>query len=382
MRETADIVVIGAGALGCSVSYHLANLGAKNILVLDKGAICSGETSKSGGFVQTHWVSLDEVRLINRSRELFWEWEDNFGADCAYVETGYLHVTGEEREPTVRSIHEMLLSEGIESHWLDRREIKKLQPIINVSDLTAAAFEPRSGWANPVKAVQSLAAAAQSKGVEFAEGVTVRQISHRGGKIDGVETDQGFVSTRCVVLCAGPWTPLLHPLASMPLPIKAKRGQVCYINRPGGLPKNELAFYDEVTGIYTHTDGDTSLLGIDFDFTDVWDPNRYNRTIDEDYVEMALGALAHRFPILGTAQLVRGVVGLYDFTPDGHPIVDGPIGLDGYYVAAGFSGAGFKSSPMMGLGLAELILKGKAETVNIDFVSFARYRDSDHWIGW
>jgi len=137
-----------------------------------------------------------------------------------------------------------------------------------------------------------------------------------------------------------------------------------------------------VTGIYTHTDGDTSLLGIDFDFTDVWDPNRYNRTIDEDYVEMALGALAHRFPILGTAQLVRGVVGLYDFTPDGHPIVDGPIGIDGYYVAAGFSGAGFKSSPMMGLGLAELILKGKAETVNIDFVSFARYRDSDHWIGW
>lgn len=382
MKQTADIVIIGAGALGCSTAYHLGNLGAKNVLVLEKGSICSGETKKSGGFVQTHWVSLDEVRLINGSRELFWEWEDRFGADCAYQETGYLHVTDAEHEPTVRQVHNMLLDEGIESHWLDRREIKRMQPIINVRDLTAAAYEPRSGWANPVKAVKSMAAAAQSMGVEFEEEVTVQQISHRGGKIEGVETDKGFVSTRCVILCAGPWTPLLHPLPSQPLPIKAKRGQVCYIDRPGGLPKNELAFYDEVTGMYTHVDGDTNLLGIDFDFTDVWDPNRYNREIEPDYVDMALNALAHRFPLMGGAQLVRGVVGLYDFTPDGHPIVDGPIGLDGYYVCAGFSGIGFKSSPLMGLGMAEKVLNNEAKTVDIDFVSFSRFRDSDHWIGW
>jgi len=382
MRETADIVVIGAGALGCSTAYHLGNLGAKNVLVLDKGAVCSGETAKSGGFVQTHWVSLDEVRLINRSRDLFLEWEENFGSDCAYVETGYLHVTGPEREPTVRQVHNMLLDEGIESHWLDRREMKKLQPILNVTDLSAGAYEPRSGWANPVAATRSMAKAAESKGVEFAEGVSVLQIAHKGGKIVGVETDQGYVSTPCVVLCAGPWTPLLHPLPTMPLPIKAKRGQVCYTNRPGGLPKNELAFYDEITGLYTHPDGDTNLVGIDFDFTDVWDPNRYRQGIDEEYVEMALDALVHRFPAMLATELVRGVVGLYDFTPDGHPIVDGPIGLEGYYVAAGFSGAGFKSSPMTGLGMAELVLKQKAESVNLDFLSFSRFRDSEHWIGW
>jgi glycine/D-amino acid oxidase-like deaminating enzyme len=382
MRETADIVIVGAGALGCSAAYHLGSMGAKNVLVLDRGAICSGETRKSGGFVQSHWMSLDEVRLIHKSRELFLEWEETFGEGCSYVKNGYLHVTGEENEATVRRTHEMLLAEGIESHWLEPRDIKRLQPICHVRDLTGAAWEPQSGWADPVAAIRSMAKGAQSKGVEIAEGVTVLQIAHRGGKIVGVETDKGFISTGTVVLCAGPWTPLLHPLPSVPLPIRAKRGQVCYINRPGGLPKVELAFYDEITGLYTHPAGDTNLLGIDFNFDDIWDPNRYNQQIDEEYIQDALGALGYRFPVMCGAHVVKGVVGLYDFTPDGHPIIDGPIGLEGYYVCAGFSGIGFKSSPMTGLGLAELVYKGKPESVDLDFLSFSRFRDSDHWIGW
>ena len=380
MSQTADIVIIGAGTIGCSTAYQMGKMGAKNVLVLDKGAICSGETRKSGGFIQTHWVSLDEVRLINKSRDLFWEWEEEFGSDCAYVETGYLHVTGPEREPAVRKIHDMLLAEGIESQWLTPREIKRMQPILNVRDLSAGAYEPRSGWADPVAATRSMAKAAQSKGVEFKEGVAVSQIAHRDGKLLGVETTDGFISTECVVLCAGPWTPHLHPLADQPLPIKAMRGQVCYTDRPQGFPKNELAFYDEVTGLYTHVDGDTNLVGIDYDFQDVWDPNRYNQKLDQTYIDSALDALEHRFPVLCASKVVRGVVGLYDFTPDGHPIIDGPIGgLKGYYVAAGFSGCGFKSSPMTGLGLAEMVLKGKAESVNLDFLSYSRFQSSEHW---
>ena len=103
------------------------------------------------------------------------------------MKNGYLHVTGEENEPTVRQTHEMLLSEGIESHWLEPRDIKKLQPILNVRDLTGAAWEPQSGWADPVAAIQSLAKGARANGVEIEEGVTVLQIAHRGGKIVGVE---------------------------------------------------------------------------------------------------------------------------------------------------------------------------------------------------
>lgn len=373
MKNTADIVVIGAGAIGSSTAYHLSCMGAGDVVLLDRGAVCSGETAKAGGFVQTHWSSLDEVRLIHKSRELFLEWEETFGEGCGYLKNGYLHVTGEEQHDRVRATHEMLLAEGIESHWLEPREIKKMQPILNCRDLTGAAWEPQSGWANPVSTIRSLVKAAQSKGVTVLEGVQVLQIAHRAGKIEGVETNQGFLSTRCVVLCAGPWTPQLHPLAATPLPIRPLRGQIIFTDRPNGLPVNEIGFYDEITGLYTHPDGDTNLVGIDYDFNEIWNADRYDRQVDEEYVSTALDALGYRFPILCGARMVRGVVGLYDFTPDGHPIIDGSAGLEGYFVAAGFCGCGFKSSPMTGLGLAEMVYKGRPESVNLDFLSFARF---------
>ena len=379
MKTSAEIVIIGAGVIGCSIAHHLARKGCQDILVLDKGSICGGETAKSGGFVQTHWSSLHEVRLINKARELFWEWQEEFGDDCGYVETGYLHVTGPEREAAVRETHDMLVAEGIESNWLTPLEMKRLQPLLNVRDLTAGAYEPRSGWADPVATTRSLAESAKRGGAQFMEGIQVRQIAHRSGKVLGVETQNGFVSSAVVILAAGPWSPLLHPLPEVTLPIRAKRGQVCYTNRPGGLPRKEIAFYDEVTGLYSHTDGDSNLVGIDWYFEPVWSAETYDPKIDEDYVTAALGAISHRFPALGTSQVQRGVVGLYDFTPDGHPIVDGPLGLDGYYVAAGFSGAGFKAAPMTGLGMAELVLDGQTSSVDIDFLKLERFTNTDHW---
>lgn len=355
--------------MGCSLAYHLTALGQKDVLVLERGSLCCGETAKSGGFVQTHWTSNHEVKLIHWSRAFFEEWR----APCHFQSIGYLHTTGAEREPVVRQVHDMLLGLGFDSHWLTPREMKKLQPLLRVDDLTGGAYEPNSGWANPIESTRFLGEAARQRGADLVEGVRVLQIAHRGGKIVGVETSQGFVSAPVVVLAVGPWTAQLHPDPSTPLPLLAKRGQVCYVSRPGGLPRTELTFYDEVTGVYTHPDGDTNLLGLDWHFEPVWGPDYYDKEIDSDYVESAHRALTHRFPSLGLAQLVKGVVGLYDFTPDGHPIVDGPLGLEGYYVMAGFSGAGFKSAPALGLGMAEKILQGEAKTVNLDFLKLSRF---------
>ena len=103
------------------------------------------------------------------------------------------------------------------------------------------------------------------------------------------------------------------------------------------------------------------------------DPGDYKREIDDEYVRATRSKLAHRFPRMFKSQLARGVVGLYDFSPDGQPIVDGPLGLDGYYVAVGFSGIGFKSSPATGIALAELVLDGRASTVNVDHLRLARF---------
>ena len=355
--------------MGCSLAYHLTALGVQDVVLLDRQGICSGETAKSGGFVQTHWTSPHEVRLIHWSRGFFQEWAE----PCQYQPIGYLHTTGAEREAAVREVHQMLLGEGFESNWLTPREIKKLQPLLRVDDLTGGAYEPSSGWAHPIATTRFFAQAAQQRGAVLEENTRVLQIAQRGGKIQGVETDRGFISAATVVLAAGPWSLQLHPNPALPLPLLNKRGQVCYMDRPAGLPRKELAFYDEVTGLYTHPDGDSNLVGLDWHFEPVFGPDYYDGEIDPEYLQAARAALSHRFPSMAQARPVNGVVGLYDFTPDGNPIVDGPVGIEGYYVMAGFSGAGFKSSPALGLGLAEKIVHGQPRTVNLDFLQLSRF---------
>ncbi len=371
MNETADIVVIGGGVIGASTAFHLASKGAKGVVLVDKGAIGSGETHKSGGFIQTHWDHPGEIKLIAKARETFQHWGDVVGGDCGWEQKGYLHVTGTEREATVRRTHQMLLDFGLPSHWLEPAELAERWPLLNVDGLVGGAYEPTSGWANALATTRCLAEAARARGVDVREHTRVERILHDEGSITGVATERGTIGAPIVILAAGPWTPALH--VGAPLPIQLERGQVCYFDRPDGLPDREIGFYDEITGMYTHPDGDTNLVGIDSPFAVLTSPDDYKRDLDPEYLEAASRALAHRFPKLAGAKLVRGVVGIYDFTPTGQPIIDGPIGLAGYYVATGFSGTGFKSAPATGLGLAELVLDGKPSSVDLSHLTLSRF---------
>jgi sarcosine oxidase subunit beta len=373
MVRSADIVIVGGGVIGASAAHHLAEKGARDVVLLERGAICSGETAKSGGFIQTHWDRRSEVRMIAKAREVFQQFGERVGGACGWVQNGYLHVTGPKREAAVRATHRMLVAEGLESHWLEPAELKALQPLLNVDDLVGGAYEPSSGWASPTMTTRSFVDSARRRGVEVRDGVTVLEIGHAGGRVTGVETSDGPIACRAVIVAAGPWTPALHVDRAAPLPIQLERGQVCYLDRPDGLPEREIGFYDEVTGLYTHPDGDTNLVGIDWPFEQVGQPDDYARELDPEYLRGARWRLAHRFPRLRPSKLVRSVVGLYDFTPDGQPIVDGPLGLDGYYVAAGFSGIGFKSAPSTGLAIAELVLDGRATSVDIEHLRLSRF---------
>jgi sarcosine oxidase subunit beta len=372
----ADIVIIGGGVIGASIAFHLGALGAKDVVLLERDAIGRGETHKSGGFVQTHWDLLAEVRLIARSREMFANWKDIVGGECGFVRGGYLHVTGTDREADVRRVHDMLIGDGLESHWIERDDLLSIQPLLNLDRLIGGAWEPASGWCDSLATTRSLAAAARDRGVDIREGVTVTKIEHAGGRITGVATTTGTIPCRAVILAAGPRVPVLHATPEVVLPLEVMRGQVAWMNRPNGLPEREIGFYDEVTGVYTHPNGELNLLGCDrhHPFSLVENPDDYKQDIDPKWLVKAAMAMGYRLPALREVAIQRGVTGLYDFTPDGQPILDGPIGgLDGYYLACGFSGVGFKSAPATGLGMAELVLRGAATSVDIAHLQWSRF---------
>ena len=373
-----DIIVIGGGVIGSSIAFHLSARGAQ-VTLLEAGTIGGGESGKSGGFVQTHWDTLAEVRLIARSRDMFASWRDTVGGDCGFVRGGYLHVTGVEREPDVRRVHDMLVADGLESLWLTPPELATLEPLLNLDRLVGGAWEPSSGWCDALATTRSLADAARRHGAEIREGTRAHRITREHGRITGVDTSTGALACGTVVLAAGPYVSRLHVLHELALPLKIQRGQIGYVRRPAKVAPRVCGFYDEVSGVYTHPAGELDLLGWDrgHAFDDVPDPDNYKRDVDGKWVARAAMTLGYRFPALREARLERGVVGLYDFTPDGQPIVDGPIGgLTGYYLATGFSGVGFKSAPATGLGMAELVLDGNATSVSIDHLRFARFAKS------
>ncbi len=138
-----DVLIIGGGVIGCATAFHLTRRGAK-VTVLERGQIASGMTSKSGGFIQTHWDSPHEVKLIAYAREMFRDWDARVGGDCGWQEKGYLHVTGTEREEAVRRVHQMVLEHNLQSEWIDRDDLVKICPLLQVSDLVGGAYEPTS----------------------------------------------------------------------------------------------------------------------------------------------------------------------------------------------------------------------------------------------
>ena len=365
-----EILIVGGGVIGTSIAYHLAAKGARDVTLLESGKLASGETHKSGGFVQTHWQNPHEVRLIAHSRAVFRDWSERVGGDCGWTPGGYLHTTGTARETAVRGVHDMLCAAGLGSQWLAPAELVKLAPGIRTDDLVGGAYETDSGWASSLATTRAFADAARRRGATIREGVTVMAITQDSGRITGVTTSEGAIAAPIVILAVGPWTSTLH--LGEPLPITLERGQVTYVDRR----ICETGFYDEVTGLYTHPAGELNLVGRDREskFELVPDPDHYRREVDGKWIARTAMMLGYRFPALSESLLRHGVTGLYDFTPDGQPIVDGPLcGIDGYYLAAGFSGVGFKSSPAIGLAMAELVLDGRASSVDIGHLRWSRF---------
>jgi sarcosine oxidase, subunit beta len=368
----ANIIVIGAGVVGCSIAFHLARADAR-VHVFDKGGICAGMSARSGALVRMHYTFAPEAELAWKSHRYFRNWSEIVGGRCGFVETGFAVVVDEHNATRLRANVTMLQGVGVTTEVVSAAELRKFEPHVFVDDVALAAFEPHSGYADPIATTESLADAAKRHGAEFSTNTAITRIAHRGGRATAVVDGAGRVhEADAVCVVAGPWTDAMLGPLGVKIGIKSERAQIAFFERA---PQIQHCIYiDTIAGSYFRPHGSNlTLAGLGgWKAEAEANPDDFRESNDDDFVAAVRERLAKRIPAMADAPYSRGQAGIYDVSPDARAVM-GPVpGVERLFVAAGFSGTGFKTAPAVGASMAELILTGTSATVDLTPFSFER----------
>jgi sarcosine oxidase subunit beta len=379
MAASYDAIVIGGGVIGASTAFHLARAGAGRVALVERRAICSGNTRKSGAIVRMHYSNDPEARLALASLPYFQHWSEIVGGACGFTPTGFTLLVGPENRERLERNVARLRGLGVETSVVGRDQLRDIMPTLQTEGVAAAAYEPLSGYADAVATTRSLAEAARQLGVDVLEGTTVTAIERAGGRVTGVSTLDGRLGAAVVVCAANTWSPALLRTVDVELPVTPRRAQVAYFERPASHTGPHPVVLDTTTALYTRAHGDDQILGgaADETGTSPDDPDDYDETADPTFPDAVSARMRLRLPTLARARYARGEAGLYDMSPDTRAIVDRAPTIGGLYLAAGFSGTGFKKAPAVGLGLAELVTTGRATSVNLEPFRFGRFDEGD-----
>ena len=380
MRDTADVVIIGGGVMGCSMLYHLARLGVTRTLLLERDVLGSGSTGRSQAICRMHYSNPVTSSLAWESLKVFANFEDAVGGTSGFVQTGYLVVVDTADRPGLERNVAMQQELGIDTRVISTLEAAELAPMISLTDGEAMAWEPQSGYADSYQVTASYAKGAREMGAEIVMRNPAGEIQISGDRVRAVVTEQGVVETPVAVVAAGPWSRRFLSGLGIDLPLSTVRHQVAMVTRPTVTPPNgqlpghptvgdiaqSFSFRPEGTGL--------TLVGFGEDEADV---ETYNQGVDMYDVADVMQRLIRRMPQMADSYFRGGWSGLFTVTPDWHPILDRVPGVEGLYCAVGFSGHGFKLSPAIGQGMAELIVGGEAGVVDLAPLRYSRFAEGD-----
>ncbi len=386
MPERAEIVIIGGGIMGASLAFALAERGVKDVLVLEKRTVASGASGKTGALLRQHYSNRPEATLVHLSLQTFKHWGEIVGGDCGYDPCGLITTvaTNGPDDPNIARMRANVAlqnSVGIRSEVLSAEELRRLQPFARFDDIAVGAYESESGYVDSIAATRGMMDAAIDRGARLREGVTVTGLRTVGGRIDGVETSVGPIGAAVVVCAAGAWAAPLLATAGVTVPLDLIRVQVAIVNRPDAMPRGgTMAYVDTAANIFCRNWGpNRTLVGIGGgEGHQSVDPDAYDERADPTFAPLALGNLARRMPAMAGATPLGGHAGLYDMTPDAHPIIGPAPGVEGLHLCVGFSGAGFKKGPAIGQALAEQIIDGRAKITDLAPFRLERFAD-DGW---
>jgi sarcosine oxidase subunit beta len=372
MTETADVIIVGAGIMGVSTAYHLAQHRFGTIVVLERDTVCSGSTALASGGIRHQYANRIGIELTTRSIVTYERFAEEFGVDPQFRQHGYLLLvtTKEEQAVSERSVA-LQRSLGVEVHTLTPEETRARFPYLHTGDLRAATFSPRDGYADPYLCTTAIAARARELGVSIRQYQEVVGFARAGSRVTGVVTAHGVLEAPVIVIAAGTWSGMVGRLADVDVPVSPRRRHK-FVTAPlpaATIPLATPFIIDPHAGISMRREGEGILLGIGR----ATEAGGFSTEVDWSLTAPLVERAVHRAPVLAEARLRGGWAGLYEMTPDQTGIVSAVSGLDGLFVIAGFSGHGFMHGPIAGQLMAELIADGRASTLDISPLSLDRF---------
>ncbi len=365
LPKTADIVVLGAGVMGASIAFHLAKRKAGQIVVIDKDHVGRGGSGRSSALIRMHYSFAPEVQLALISLRMFENWQEIVGQPGDFRKTGFVRIVHPHETERLKRNVEMQRKLGAKVDLIDKHQLRELEPDWNVDEVKLAAYEPDSGYGDGAGVAGDFLGAARDMGVTYLSRTQAREFVVESGHVRGVVTDAGVTSSPVVITATGPWTRPLFQQAGHDLAIECEYHQVAILRAAPGMKGGGCACIDSVTATYFRSDGPDKFLVGDFYGKRPTDPDDFPQRASDESLEEIIERACLRVPKLEAAEVMRGVTGVYDMTPDSRPLLGEIPAIDGLYVCAGFSGMGFKISPAIGLVMSELVLDGTGRTLDV-----------------
>ena len=373
LPRTADVVIIGGGVMGVSTACHLADQGCENVVLLERQPFFGTEaTGKCAGGIRYQFSTGINIALSQMSLPMLDRFEEEIGQPIDLRRCGYLFLLTDEKDVT--AFHGSMALQhrmGVETEWLDPDEIAGMVPLLNLEGVVAGTFHSADGLADPAGVVLGYVSAARRSGALLFNGIEVTGITVAGDRITGVVTEQGEISSPIVVNAAGPWAAAVGMMAHVDLPVVPVRRQIAVTTPIPQIPADLPFIIDFAKSLYFHREGSGVLTGM----SNPDEPAGFDQSVDETWESMHLESAMHRLPVLAEAGITSRWAGLYEVTPDAHPILGRVLEVEGFLVICGFSGHGFQHGPACGMLMAEEILDGRAHSIDIASLDLARFKE-------
>jgi sarcosine oxidase subunit beta len=372
MAETCEVVIVGAGVIGCSVAFQLARLGQRGICIVERERLPgSGSTSRANGGIRAQFTTEANLRMSLLSMEILDELAGEIGDPPVYRKAGYLFATGDDgRAQAMARAVEFQLARGVEVELLDADGVRRRAPWVN-GPLVGGTFGARDGFIDPGGLTNFFLREACRAGVTVRYGAEVREIERDDAGDFLVTTTVGTLTAPVVVNAAGAYAGRVAGMLGVELPVEPVRRHIIITGPCRSLPPLIPMTIDADSGVLIRREGDRVLIA----YSNPDEPTGFNTDFDPDFPERVAEPLETRFPAVAAAgvDLRRSWAGLYEVTPDHHAVI-GPVPEQrGFYLANGFSGHGVMHAPAAGRALAELIVWGRSESIDIAPLAIGRF---------